>query len=112
MSLEWTSSYLKGSREEKQEKKKEKVLKNYIRRLRDLLHLGKTTTTKTTAYRCLHLLLNKGACQREKKENNGLRLQLQISWLLFQVAKASQDVMYLLSLSFLRTGLRASSGNL
>lgn len=44
----------------------------------------------TTVYRCVHLLLKKDACQREKTEEYGLSLQLQISWLDFQVALLSQ----------------------
>lgn len=56
------------------------VFKNHIRRLRDLFHLGKmTSTTMTTTYGCVYLLFKKGACQREKKENNGLSLYLHIS---------------------------------
>lgn len=59
--------------------------------MRELFYLGKMTTrSMTTAYRYVHLLLKKDACQREKTEDNGLSLQLQISWLDLQVALLSQ----------------------
>lgn len=54
-------------------KRNEKVFKNHIRRLRDFIHLGKmTTTTMTTAYRCIYLLLKKVHVREKRKKIMGL----------------------------------------